>query len=186
MLNTEKRNERTTHIDRMSTAEMMAIMQEEYVNAAKAVEPELPAIEAAVDAITARMREGGRLFYMGCGTSGRLGVLDAAECPPTYGIEHGIVVGIIAGGDGAIRRAVEGAEDVDALREARTLFEGYELLLSLTLSDDHIEQTRCAFNDCIIYTDEGEGVEAETAKYRLICLLEQIKRYSGINPSSIF
>ena len=111
MLNTEKRNERTTHIDRMSTAEMMAIMQEEYVNAAKAVEPELPAIEAAVDAITARMREGGRLFYMGCGTSGRLGVLDAAECPPTYGIEHGIVVGIIAGGDGAIRRAVEGAED---------------------------------------------------------------------------
>lgn len=85
-----------------------------------------------------------------------------------------------------ILEAVEGAEDVDALREARTLFEGYELLLSLTLSDDHIEQTRCAFNDCIIYTDEGGGVEAETAKYRLICLLEQIKRYSGINPSSIF
>ena len=111
MLNTEQRNPRTTHIDKMPTAEMLAVMQEEYVNAAKAVEPELPAIEAAVEAITARMRRGGRLFYMGCGTSGRLGVLDAAECPPTYGVDHGLVVGIIAGGDGAIRRAVENAED---------------------------------------------------------------------------
>lgn len=111
MLSTEKRNPRTTHIDTMSTADMLAVMQEEYINAAKAVEPELPAIEAAVEAITERMRRGGRLFYMGCGTSGRLGVLDAAECPPTYGVEHGLVVGIIAGGDGAFRRAVEGTED---------------------------------------------------------------------------
>lgn len=111
MLNTEQRNPRTTHIDTMSTAEMLSVMQEEYVYAARAVEPELPAIEEAVEAITARMRRGGRLFYMGCGTSGRLGVLDASECPPTYGVEHGLVVGIIAGGDGAIRRAVEGAED---------------------------------------------------------------------------
>ena len=111
MLNTEKRNERTTHIDNMQTADMLAVMQEEYVNAAKAVEPELPAIAAAVDAITERMRQGGRLFYMGCGTSGRLGVLDAAECPPTYGVPHDLVIGIIAGGDGAIRRAVENAED---------------------------------------------------------------------------
>ena len=111
MLNTEQRNPRTTHIDKMPTAEMLAVMQEEYVNAAKAVELELPAIEAAVEAITARMSRGGRLFYMGCGTSGRLGVLDAAECPPTYGVDHGLVIGIIAGGDGAIRRAVENAED---------------------------------------------------------------------------
>lgn len=111
MLNTEKRNPRTTHIDTMATAEMLAVMQEEYVKAAQAVEPELPAIAAAVEEISARMQRGGRLFYMGCGTSGRLGVLDAAECPPTYGVEHGLVIGIIAGGDGAIRRAVEGAED---------------------------------------------------------------------------
>ena len=111
MLNTEKRNEATTHIDRMSTAEMLGVMQTEYLNATKAVEAELPAIEEAVDAITLRMQAGGRLFYMGCGTSGRLGVLDAAECPPTYGVPHGLVVGIIAGGDGAIRRAAEGAED---------------------------------------------------------------------------
>ncbi|MBE6580703.1 MAG: N-acetylmuramic acid 6-phosphate etherase [Ruminococcaceae bacterium] len=111
MLNTEKRNPLTTHIDKMSTAEMLAVMQSEYQKATEAVAPELPAIGAAIDAISARMKKGGRLFYTGCGTSGRLGVIDASECPPTYGIDHGIVVGIMAGGDGAIRRAVEGAED---------------------------------------------------------------------------
>ncbi len=111
MLKTEMRNEKTTHIDRMSTAEMMRVMQDENVHAAMAIEPELAAIAKAVDAITERMKEGGRLFYIGCGTSGRLGVVDASECPPTYGVPHGLVVGIIAGGDGAIRKAVEGAED---------------------------------------------------------------------------
>ena len=111
MLNTERRNEKTTHIDRMTTAEMLAVMQEENLRAAAAVGEVLPAIEAAVDAIAERMRRGGRLFYVGCGTSGRLGVVDASECPPTYGVPHGLVVGVIAGGDSAIRKAVEGAED---------------------------------------------------------------------------
>ena len=111
MLRTEMRNEKTTHIDRMSTAEMMRVMQDENVHAAMAIETELDSIAKAVDAITERMKEGGRLFYIGCGTSGRLGVVDASECPPTYGVPHGLVVGIIAGGDGAIRKAVEGAED---------------------------------------------------------------------------
>ena len=105
------RNEKTTHIDRMSTAEMMRVMQDENLHAAQAIESELSAIGAAVDAISERMSKGGRLFYVGCGTSGRLGVVDASECPPTYGVPHGVVVGIIAGGDGAIRKAVEGAED---------------------------------------------------------------------------
>lgn len=111
MLKTEMRNPHTTHIDRMSTAEMMAVMQEENLHAAQAVGAVTPAIGAAVDAIVPRMQAGGRLFYVGCGTSGRLGVLDAAECPPTYGVPHGLVVGIIAGGDGALRAAAEGAED---------------------------------------------------------------------------
>lgn len=111
MLKTEQRHPDTAHLDRMSTADMLRIMQREYEAAAAAVAPELTAIGQAVDAIAERMRQGGRLFYIGCGTSGRLGVLDAAECPPTYGVDHGLVVGIIAGGDGAIRRAVEGAED---------------------------------------------------------------------------
>ena len=111
MLKTEMRNEKTTHIDRMSTAEMMRVMQDENLHASQAIESELAAIGTAVDAIAERMSKGGRLFYVGCGTSGRLGVVDASECPPTYGVPHGVVVGIIAGGDGAIRKAVEGAED---------------------------------------------------------------------------
>lgn len=111
MLKTEMRNQNTTHIDRMSTAEMVRIMQDENINAAISIEKALGSIEKAIDAIAERMSKGGRLFYVGCGTSGRLGVLDASECPPTYGVEHGLVVGIIAGGDSAIKKAVEGAED---------------------------------------------------------------------------
>ena len=111
MLKTEMRNERSTHIDKMSTEEMLSLMQEEYVSAAKSVECELSAIGKAVDAIADRMAEGGRLFYVGCGTSGRLGVLDASECPPTYGVPKDLVIGIIAGGDKAIKQSVENAED---------------------------------------------------------------------------
>ena len=127
MLKTEMRNEKTTHIDQMSTAEMMRVMQDENVHAAMAIETELSTIAQAVDAITERMMEGGRLFYIGCGTSGRLGVVDASECPPTYGVPHGLVVGIIAGGDGAIRKAVEGAEDSRQM--------GYADLSSYELTD---------------------------------------------------
>lgn len=111
MINTEKRNEATKHIDKMSTREMMRVMQDENMNAAAAVETELEAIGEAVDAITERMKKGGRLFYMGCGTSGRLGIVDASEAPPTYGVPNDLVIGIIAGGDSAIRTPVEGSED---------------------------------------------------------------------------
>lgn len=111
MLKTEMRNEKTKHIDKMSTAEMVKVIQEENKNAAAAIDSQLGAIGEAIDAINDRMSEGGRLFYIGCGTSGRLGVLDAAECPPTYGVPYDLVVGIIAGGDGALRRATEGSED---------------------------------------------------------------------------
>lgn len=111
MLKTEMRNPSTTHIDRMSTAEMVRIIQDENVNAAMSIEKALSSIERAIDAIAERMAQGGRLFYIGCGTSGRLGVLDASECPPTYGVPYDLVIGIIAGGDGALRKAVEGAED---------------------------------------------------------------------------
>ena len=111
MLKTEMRNPSTTHIDRMSTAEMVRIIQDENVNAAMSIEKALSSIEMAIDAIAERMAKGGRLFYIGCGTSGRLGVLDASECPPTYGVPYDLVIGIIAGGDGALRKSVEGAED---------------------------------------------------------------------------
>lgn len=111
MLKTEQRNPNTTHIDRMSALEMVKVIQEENKNAVNAIDSELDAIAEAVDAISLRMKEGGRLFYVGCGTSGRLGVLDAAECPPTYGVSRDVVVGLIAGGDGALRNAAENAED---------------------------------------------------------------------------
>ena len=113
MLNTEKRNPKTVNIDKMSSAEMVKVIQEENYNAVRAIDSELDAIAEAIDAIVERMEKGGRLFYIGCGTSGRLGVLDASECPPTYGVPHDMVIGLIAGGDGALRRAVENAEDND-------------------------------------------------------------------------
>ena len=105
MLRTEMRNPKTTHIDKMSTSEMVRVIQDENVNAALAIEPELESISKAIDEIFKRMKNGGRLFYVGCGTSGRLGVLDASECPPTYGVTNDLVVGIIAGGDIALKKA---------------------------------------------------------------------------------
>ena len=111
MLKTETRNPDTMHINEMSTADMMRVMQDANKRAAESLDTELDHIGAAVDAISERMKKGGRLFYMGCGTSGRLGVLDASECPPTYGVPKDLVIGIIAGGDHALRNAIEGAED---------------------------------------------------------------------------
>ena len=100
MIKTEQRNPNSMHVDRMSTVDMMRLMQNENLNAVQAIESELDAIGHAVDAISERMARGGRLFYIGCGTSGRLGVLDASECPPTFGVSPDLVIGIIAGGDG--------------------------------------------------------------------------------------
>lgn len=112
MLKTEMRNEKSIHIDKMSTADMVRVIQDENLNAVKALDSELSAITKAIDEISERMKKGGRLFYVGCGTSGRLGVLDAAECPPTYGVSQDTVIGIIAGGDSTLRKASENAEDI--------------------------------------------------------------------------
>lgn len=110
-LQTELRNPRTMHIDRMDTLEMLRCIHEEDRRAVEAVGAVLPQIAPVIDRIAAGMAQGGRLIYTGCGTSGRLGVLDASECPPTYGVEPGLVIGVIAGGDRALRSAIEGAED---------------------------------------------------------------------------
>ena len=111
MKKTEMRNPRTTHIDRASTPEMLAMIQEENYNAVRAIEDAMPNIMRAVDAISERMAEGGRLIYIGAGTSGRLGVIDAAECPPTYGVSPDCISGIIAGGMDRMHSAAERAED---------------------------------------------------------------------------
>ena len=108
---TEERNPLTKDIDTLLTLDMLTLINAEDQKVALAVRDELPKIAAAVDAITARMQRGGRLIYIGAGTSGRLGVLDASECPPTFGTLPELVVGLIAGGNAALTAAVEGAED---------------------------------------------------------------------------
>lgn len=110
-LQTEQRNLRSMHIDRMDTIDMVRVINQEDHLVAQAVEKELPHIAEAVDVITEKLKNGGRLIYCGAGTSGRLGVLDASECPPTYGVDPGLVVGLIAGGPKAVTQAAEGAED---------------------------------------------------------------------------
>ena len=111
MKNTERRNPKTMHIDKMTTLEAVTVMNEEDKTVAYAVEKALPEIAQAVDLIVDSFQRGGRLIYVGAGTSGRLGVLDASECPPTYGVPYGMVGGVIAGGRNAVFQAAEGAED---------------------------------------------------------------------------
>lgn len=114
---TEGRNERTREIDSVSTLEMLRIINREDSRVADAVAGELESIARAVDEIYERVRHSGRLIYCGAGTSGRLGILDASECPPTYNVSENLVVGLIAGGREAMFHAVEGAEDDETLCE---------------------------------------------------------------------
>ncbi|MGB2535951.1 N-acetylmuramic acid 6-phosphate etherase [Hafnia paralvei] len=116
-LQTEGRNTASENIDTLSTLDMLTIINQEDQKVALAVERILPQIAQAVDAITHAFAQGGRLIYCGAGTSGRLGILDASECPPTYGTPREQVIGLIAGGHTAILRAVENAEDNVALGE---------------------------------------------------------------------
>lgn len=110
-LNTTESSSRFDHLDRMSIHDLLINMNAEDKTVPLAVEKIIPHIEALVNVIVDKMQKGGRLFYIGAGTSGRLGILDASEIPPTYGMPQGQVIGLIAGGDKAIRQAVENAED---------------------------------------------------------------------------
>ena len=117
MLKTEMRNPKTTHLDRMTTTEMLRVIQDENMNAVKAVDGCLDAVGRAVDAVTEALRRGGRLIYVGAGTSGRLGVLDASEACPTFGVPEGTILGVMAGGVEALYRAGEPEEDSAAFGE---------------------------------------------------------------------
>ena len=110
-IDTEQINPHTREIDRVTTLEMVRMMNDEDHLVAEAVQLVLPSIAVAIDRIVKQMDKGGRLIYCGCGTSGRLGVLDAVECPPTFGTDPALVVGLIAGGEHAFIKAIEGAED---------------------------------------------------------------------------
>src|SRR5947209_5407489 len=119
---TEQENPRTYQISSLPTEPILRLMNEEDARVVEAIAQVLPEIARAVDGIVARLRTGGRLFYIGTGTSGRLGVLDAAECPPTFGVSPELVQAIIAGGYDATYRAVEASED-DRVAGARDLDE---------------------------------------------------------------
>ena len=111
MKKSTEQSSRYNNLQDMSVLELIKNINKEDQSVAETIEAVLPDIETLINQIVPRMKVGGRLFYMGAGTSGRLGVLDASECPPTFGVDHGKVIGIIAGGDAAIRKAVENAED---------------------------------------------------------------------------
>lgn len=108
---TTEQDSHYNHLEKMTVKELLTHINTEDQSVPLAVEKVLPEIEKLTIAITEKLKNGGRLFYIGAGTSGRLGILDASECPPTFGVPHDLVVGLIAGGDVAIRKAVENAED---------------------------------------------------------------------------
>ena len=114
----------------MNTEEILFGMNDEDARIAGVVRGQIQSISALVNATVANMQRGGRLFYLGAGTSGRLGIVDASECPPTFGVEHGKVIGIIAGGDAAIRKAVENAED--------DFHQGYKDLQSFNVNENDV------------------------------------------------
>jgi N-acetylmuramic acid 6-phosphate etherase len=108
---TEQRNQRTLNLDQLSTLDLLKVMSDEDAKVTAVVQNALPEIERAVEAVVLAFEHGGRLIYIGAGTSGRLGVLDVVECVPTFGVDPGLVIGIIAGGNSALTSAAEGAED---------------------------------------------------------------------------
>lgn len=129
-LTTERRNQKTFGLDEMSVSEAARLMNQEDHEVAAAVAKELSSIEPVIEAAIVSFKKNGRLIYMGAGTSGRLGVLDAAECVPTFGVEPEMVVGLIAGGEAAMTVAVEGAED--------SLELGKEDLIQLDLTENDL------------------------------------------------
>lgn len=131
-LTTEKRNPNTMKLDEMTLEEMLRQMNKEDAQVPKAIEEALPEIEQAVSKIIESFNKDGRLIYMGAGTSGRLGVLDAAECVPTFGVSSEMVIGLIAGGEKAMVEAVEGAED------------------SLTLAEEDLKGLNLTANDTVV------------------------------------
>src|SRR3954471_3206369 len=134
---TEQQNPASATIDSVPTEEMLRIINEEDRKVAEAVADEIPAIARAVNAIVAAMESGGRLFYIGAGTSGRLGVLDASECPPTFSVPPELVQGIMAGGEAALSRATETTEDDPAIGVRDLLERGFtarDVLVGLAAS----------------------------------------------------
>jgi N-acetylmuramic acid 6-phosphate etherase len=129
-IKTTEQDSKYNYLEKMSITEVLATINKEDQTVALAVERALPQIEKLTQKIVEQLQKGGRLFYIGAGTSGRIGILDASECPPTFGVSHDLVLGLIAGGDVAIRKAVEFAED--------SLDQGWEDLTAHEISEKDI------------------------------------------------
>ena len=127
---TTEQDSNYNHLEKMSIQELLSNINNEDKNVPCAVGKAIPQIENLVKQVVSKLKQGGRLFYIGAGTSGRLGILDASECPPTFGVSHDLVIGLIAGGDYAIRKAVEFAED--------SLTQGWEDLKTYNISDNDV------------------------------------------------
>ncbi|WP_412561186.1 N-acetylmuramic acid 6-phosphate etherase [Winogradskyella sp. MIT101101] len=129
-IKTTEQDSNYNNLEKMTINEIISNINKEDKTVPLAVEKALPQIEALIDQVVTKLKQGGRLFYIGAGTSGRLGILDASECPPTFGVSHDLVIGLIAGGDSAIRKAVENAED--------STIQGWQDLLSYNISQNDI------------------------------------------------
>jgi len=134
MLNTEKRNPKTTHIDTMTSLEMVRLMNEENMYSVLAVDRALTDIAKAVDAAAQAIGNGGKMVYIGAGTSGRLGILDASECPPTFGVSQQVVQGIIAGGLERLVTAGENAEDIyeNGVKDVENVLKAGDVLVGIS------------------------------------------------------
>jgi N-acetylmuramic acid 6-phosphate etherase len=133
---TEMRNAKSEHLHQFSTLEIIELMNEEDASVAGVVKTALPQIEKVIDEVVEVIRNGGKLYYFGAGTSGRLGVLDASECPPTFGVAADLVNGVIAGGDQALRYPIEGAEDRQELgaEDVRKHVSGRDIVIGIASS----------------------------------------------------
>lgn len=129
-IKTTEQESNYNNLEKMTIIEIISNINKEDKTVTLAVEKALPQIENLISQVVIKLKKGGRLFYIGAGTSGRLGILDASECPPTFGVSHDLVIGLIAGGDSAIRNAVEFAED--------SLFQGWEDLKALNICEKDI------------------------------------------------
>lgn len=168
------------HLELMTTQELLTNINKEDQTVAFAVEKCIPQIEVLVDIIVANLKEGGRLFYIGAGTSGRLGIVDASECPPTFGVPHGLVNGLIAGGDSAIRKAVEFAED-DKEQAWKDLQEhainAKDVVIGIAASGSTpyviggLEKCNAKNIATGCITCNGNSIIAATAKYPVTCVV---------------
>jgi N-acetylmuramic acid 6-phosphate etherase len=129
-IKTTEQDSNYNHLEKMTVSELLMNINSEDKTVPLAVEKAIPQIEILINQIVIKLKSGGRLFYIGAGTSGRLGILDASECPPTFGVSHDLVIGLIAGGDSAIRKAVEFAED--------SITQAWNDLKSFNISDKDI------------------------------------------------